>query len=201
MANQNLHTDQELFRQIAEGDEHAFREIFYRYGAIIHPFILRMVKNEAVGREIVQEVFLRLWLKRETLAGIGNPSAWIYRVASNLALTHLRRRQLEARVLQGLRDTQPADPAHEALLMKELETLIHRAVEGLPPQRQKIFRLSREQGMSRKEIARHLHISENTVKNQLMISLKCIQEFIKKAGGSYIPFLLMLPVAHALTLH
>jgi len=192
----SVHIEKILFEKIAKGDEGAFREIFEQYGPVIHPFVLGIVKNEAVAREIVQEVFLRLWLKKEGLSEIGNPGSWIYRIASNLSLTHFRRQRLETRVLQSIQDRyEPeSDPVGHLFSLKELQEQIGKAAALLPSQRQKIFKMSRDLGLSRQEIAEQLNISENTVKNQLRLSLKFIQEFIEKTNGCYIPFLLLLPV-------
>jgi RNA polymerase sigma-70 factor (family 1) len=185
--------DKLLFQQIAEGDENAFREIFNRYTPQIHPFVFGIVKNEMVAKEIVQEVFLRIWLKRETLTSIEKPSSWIYRIASNLSLTHFRRQKLEEKIIQGMGSEDIHEP-DEAFNAKELQGLINEAASKLPPKRQRIFRMSREEGLSRKEIAARLAISENTVKAQIMISLKFVQEFIQKTTGIYIPLFFLIHI-------
>lgn len=186
------YSDQQLFQLIAEGDESAFREIFERYTPRLHPFVTGIVKENAIAREIVQEVFLRLWLNRSTAADIEKPSSWLYRVASNLSLTWFRRRNLEMQVLQNIGRDENSFEEEERLHVKELQQLIQQAVQALPPKRRTIFNLSREQGLGRREIARQLDISENTVKNQLGIALKFIQDHIQQHSGSYIPFLLLL---------
>jgi RNA polymerase sigma-70 factor (ECF subfamily) len=197
LLSQSVHIEKILFEKIAKGDEGAFREIFEQYGPVLYPFVFGIVKNEAMARDIIQEVFLRIWLKKGGLSEIENPSSWIYRIASNLALTHFRRQRLETKVLQSIqgqyRDEGDPDPVTESFSLKELQELIGKAAALLPSQRQKIFKMSRDQGLSRQEIAGQLNISENTVKNQLRLSLKFIQEFIGKTNGCYIPFLLLLP--------
>lgn len=194
MPSTSIYTDNQLFQQIASGNETAFREIFERYTPQLHPFVLGIVKENAIAREIVQEVFLRLWLNRKTLADIGKPSSWLYRIASNLSLTWFRRRNLEAQILQTINQEGAQDAEQEERLhVKELQELIQQAINQLPPKRRTIFTLSREQGLGRKEIAQHLQLSENTVKNQLVIALKFIQEYVQQNSGLYIPFLLLLP--------
>lgn len=188
-----IHIEKELFLQIAAGNEIAFREIFYRYGSIIRPFIFGIVKDDDITREIIQEVFLRVWLKRETFPAIENPTSWIYRIASNLAFTHFRKQQLEKKVLQTIQNNLPhsVDDSSDMLYGKELESLIDQATQTLSPLRKKIFYLSREQGLSRKEIAHEFNISENTVRNQLAIAVRSIRFFIQKATKLHVLFVLL----------
>jgi RNA polymerase sigma-70 factor (ECF subfamily) len=187
--------EKELFRQISEGNEMAFREVFYRFGKVIHPFVLGIVKRDEVAREIIQEVFLRVWLNRHKLPGIENPASWIYRIAGNLSLTYFRRQQIEARVMRNVQEqiAEPGNSSSDILQGKELQGLINQAVTNLPPLRRKIFILCRERGLTRREVALELNISENTVRNQLAIALKSIQTYIKKEGNPYFPLLILLP--------
>jgi len=148
------------------------------------------------AKEIMQEVFLRIWLKRESLNTVEKPASWIYRIASNLSLTRFRRQKLEKKVLLAVQAGMATahDTIEEDLNARELQQLIHKAAALLPSRRRQIFTLSREHGLARKEIAEKLNISENTVKNQLGISIKFIQEYIQKITGLYIPCILLLPL-------
>ena len=118
----------------------------------------------------------------------------MYRMASNLALTYFRRKQVEKKVMLVIQsETSHSDTSdQENLDAKELQKLINKAVKRLPRGRRQIFTMSRESGLSRKEIAQQLGISENTVKKQLGVSLKFIQQYIQKTTGFYIPGILLL---------
>ena len=85
------HNDISLFERIAVGDEEAFRIIFHAYNQTLYPFLMSVVKNDADAKEIIQEVFMKVWLKRETLTAIDNPGGWLHTVAANTAYTYLRR--------------------------------------------------------------------------------------------------------------
>ncbi|HET6995730.1 MAG TPA: RNA polymerase sigma-70 factor [Chitinophagaceae bacterium] len=192
MHGSDLHSDQQLFARIATGDESAFREIFTKFTPRLFPFVRDIVKSEDIAREIVQEVFLRLWLKRETIVEIESPSSWLYRVASNISLTHFRRQKLEEKIVQKIGNSQQAIVENDDdFSFKELNNLIQKAAQTLSTQRLRIFKMSRELGLSRKEIANELGISENTVKNQLATALKQIRDFIQKTTGIYIPAILI----------
>jgi RNA polymerase sigma-70 factor (family 1) len=197
MDSSTPHIDRELFLQIANGDEMAFREIFNKFGPVLHRFALNIIKNEAIAREIVQEVFLKVWLKRESLPVIEKPASWLYRVASNLSLTHLRRQHIEEKVLNSIQEKElfHENPILNDLSAKHLQGVINQAVYELPPQRQRIFRMSKESGLSRKEIARELDLSENTVRNQLAISLRSIQSFIQRDSDNFISILFILIIS------
>lgn len=177
--------EEQLVIHISEGDEEAFTRLFYHYGAIIHPVILKIVKDDAAAEDVVAEIFLKLWINRKALPAIANFSGYIYRMATNFAINHLKRNKTEAHILQDAYLDVPGDEAsaEEQFTVQELKESIHKAVASLPEQRRRIYELSREKGLSRKEIADLLQISENTVKNQLRIALRHIQESIQKDRG------------------
>ena len=80
-----------LCQRIAESDEDAFRQVFHEQNKVLFPFLNRLLRSEETAREIVQEVFLKLWLHRASLPAIENPEGWLHTVAANLAYSHLRR--------------------------------------------------------------------------------------------------------------
>ncbi|MBC9928976.1 RNA polymerase sigma factor [Chitinophaga qingshengii] len=190
----SIYDEKDLFRRMANGEDAAFRELFHEYNARLLPFIYKICKSEVIAEEMVQEVFLRVWVNREELAYMERPASWIFRVASNLSVSYLRSLQGKERQLLSIENiTEPvADNVLEELTTRELQVLIERAVSQLPPKRQQIYRLSRHEGLSHKEIAEQLSLSQNTVKDQLVISLKYIREYIYKEWGGLIPVLVLI---------
>lgn len=189
----NTPNDQWLFQQIAQGDEQAFETIFHRFTPKLKPFVLGIVKVTSVADEIVQDVFLKLWLNRENLNFVNEPSAWLYRVASNAALNQLKKQANEYKHLKNIIAGQGKNPNDilEQLSAKQLQQLIYEAVANLPEKRRQIYLLTREEGLSHKEIAETMNISVNTVKNQVVHALKSIQEHILSNTGVYIPLILL----------
>ena len=192
------HTDRDLFARIAGGDEDAFETVFHSYNKTLFTFILSLVKVDADAREIIQEVFLKLWLKRETLSEIDNPGGWLYTVAANTAYNFLKKEARYALRLKavGEGNQMPLSDIHEAFDTRDVLAMIEEAVEKLPQRRRQVFRMSRMEGHSRKEIAEELGISENTVRNQLADSVKFIQDYIRKNGPLYLPAILILADFH-----
>ncbi len=187
------YNETELFRQIAEGNEQAFRIIFDAYVPKLNVFLLKTVKDPVHARELVQEVFLQLWLYRASLKNVQHPSAYIHRIASNAAAHQFKKMQADRQILSMISDeTEPVsdDNPLQKISAKELQAEIEKAISELPPGRQEIFRLSREAGLSRKQMAEKLNISENTVKNQLTSAVNALQEILKQRTGIIIPAIL-----------
>lgn len=186
--------EDKVFEKIALGDEQAFRQFFHAYTAKLHPFLLAILHSETIAEDIIQETFLRVWINRAEVGQMEYPVAWMYRVASNLALSHLRSRAAEMRRLRNavFLNNKAQDEVIEKISFKEMQLLITKAIEELPPRRQYIYRLSREDGLSYKEIADKLKISPNTVKNQLVSAFKFIKEYLHHASGISVSLLLLL---------
>ena len=195
MVSQLTPTEDAWFRQIADGDTNAFTELFHYYNARLFPFVRRLTKSEAIAEEIVQEVFLRLWVNRGNVAKMERPGAWLFLVASNLSLTHLRNAVNIAVKHAGASrqaDATVTDAVLQELDGKEMAALVEAAVRQLPPKRQQVFRLSRQEGLTHEEIAQKLSISPHTVKDHLVMALKSIREYIHTQTGSSVGILLLL---------
>jgi len=178
--------DNTLFLAIAGGDEAAYTQIFHLYTPRLLPFITKITRDEHLAREVLQETFLRLWMKRDQLPQVERPASWLFRIAANICLTWLRTQATRHRLQDKVEEKQAAQKyssAVEVLESKEMDLLIRQAVEALPARRQEIYRLSREQGLSHQQIAEQLQLSISTVKNQLGYSIKFIQEYLHHATG------------------
>lgn len=178
--------DNTLFLQIADGDAAAYTQIFHLYTPRLLPFIYKITRDEHLAREMLQETFLRLWMKRTDLKKVERPASWLFRVAANVCLTYLRTQATRYRLQDKVEEKQAAhqySSAIEVLESKEMDSLIRMAVAALPARRQEIYRLSREQGLSHQQIADQLQLSLSTVKNQLGFSIKFIQEYLHNATG------------------
>lgn len=183
--------EKQLFLQVSAGDEKAFEALFNAFLPKIYPFIIKFTKSEPAAQEIVQETFMRVWLSRDKLSEIDNPGGWLFKVASNECYSYLRKSILNNKFLNPLTvEPDPVNTTHESFALKELNRLIGEAINKLPAQRKKIYRMSRDEGKSIHEIAAILNISPNTVKNALVAALKFIREYLVKYGVIFILFLL-----------
>ena len=178
-----MNDELELFRKIAGGDELAFEQVFHRYTPKLLSFIKKITRNDSLSAELIQETFMRLWMKREQLKDIENPSAWIYRIASNLSLNYLQKQSNRKQLLYKMAPVENAASPEDLIDVKELNQIIKEAIDHLPERRQEVYRLSREAGLSHQQIADKLNISVNTVKNKIVTYLKFIQQSINKQKG------------------
>ncbi len=179
----NLFDEFALFQRITSGDEDAFRRIVHYYSPKLIAFLYNITKTNTAAEEILQEVFLRLWQKRESIK-MDNPGGWLFRVATNLAYSYLKKEALNGRLLNYVEKNQQFHYSEIDQLMdyKECRRLINNALFKLPKQQRKICFLSLQEGLSRNEIARLLNISPNTVKNHLYRALQFLKHSLSKAN-------------------
>ncbi len=179
---ESSYNEKVLLSHVAEGDEKAFAELFYNTSPNILLTIKQLVKAEDTAHYLLQDVYIKAWLHRKALAEIEYPVAWLKKTATNACINYLRRSRLEASWLREVSVHEGPGSRDSLSSEKELREAIHEAVEQLPPQRKKIYLLSREQGLDRKAIAQELELSEHTVKNQLVSAIRSIKTFLEKRG-------------------
>ncbi len=183
-----LQNEKDLFYRLSQNDKGAFTLIFDHYEPRIYPFLLRITKSETAAEEIVQELFIKLWTLRAEADKIENPRSYIFRMATNKALSHLRSLSKTTKLMQHVAgNTATArNITQENIDYKQTEDIINKLADQLPTQQQKVYKLSRQQGMSNEEIAEQLHISPSTVKNHLTEALRFIRERLQQSSTSII---------------
>jgi RNA polymerase sigma-70 factor (ECF subfamily) len=180
-----------LFKRIADGDETAFRQIFHHYNSKLLPVVLSLVRSETDAREVIQEVFIKIWLNRAALPEMANPGGWLYTVACNVAYDFLRSKATYQLKLRQLSTVDLDRGLEEQLDAKYTKALIDEAVAQLPQRRRQVFQMARLEGYSRKEIAEKLDISENTVRNQLVEAVAFVQDYLERHASVYLPAVLI----------
>src|SRR5258708_7279125 len=157
----HLPNERELFARMAEGDEVAFGQIFYHYTAILQPFIVSLSRSESVAEEIVQEVFLNLWLNRTKLPAVENYRAYIFTASNNRVFTWLKKRARELRLQGELGVDIPDMDNHpnEVIDLKETLAIIGEAGGRVPPQKEPIWEMSIGEGLSHEPSAKQLGLS------------------------------------------
>lgn len=180
-----------LLRQLITGDADSFREVYEYYQGKIFLFALRLTKSEAEAKEVVQEVFVKIWERRERINPEKNFSSYILTITKNLILDKLKKaardKIIQEKIYQNMLALQ--NTSVDRLIEKEFARLYQQAVDRLTPQRKIVFMLSREEELTYEEIAQKLGISTNTVRNQMSDSLKSIREYL--SGHPDIAFILL----------
>lgn len=178
MRQYKSHADQELVLLMQSGDERVLQEIYDRYWDKMLAVAYNRVGNQEEAEECVQDVFYKLWKLRSDFSLSKNDlSNYLARAIRNQAFNILERRYRQRLKSENyIPDTNVnhVSPEHQ-LIVRELQQRIDTSIKSLPPQCQIVFKLSRQDGLSNKEIAQKLNLSENTIKSHLKKANKDIQ--------------------------
>jgi RNA polymerase sigma-70 factor (ECF subfamily) len=178
--------DKTILLSCSHGDTMAFKKLFEAYRMKVYATSFKITKSAYATEEIVQEVFISLWEGRLNLKNVDKPSGYIFKIAYNKINRYLKKAENDRKLLRGFEQRLKDDEhnsTEEWLNLKEVEGLINQAVGSLPPQRKRIYKLSREEGLNNEEIAKHLDssISPLTVKKHLMLALSDLRSTLVKS--------------------
>lgn len=161
------HTDHDLVRSIAQGEEAALSELYERYWKKLLHRALVLLNNQEEAEEVVQDIFVAIWKKAERIEIKNGVATYLSAMLHYHCFEHLANRKRERKRKQGLPQIAEADDGtREYLAFESLQEELEKAVSALPQQCQLIFRLSREEGLTDKQIAAELDVSVNTVRTQ-----------------------------------
>ena len=168
----------ELVKRLNKGDIDAFDLIYNRYCFKLHKFVLRYLKQEEDAQEIVQEVFIKIWESRSKINTYSSFESFLFTIAYNASISLLRKRINEEKSREYIKlfpQIEQADKIINDIHFQELNQKVQLLLEQLTPRQKEIYSLSREQGLTHKQIAKKLSISENTVKNHLVTTLNFLK--------------------------
>ena len=159
---------------IKNGDELIFQQVFYEYHEKLYFFVLKKTKSEYLAEETVQITFIKLWNYRNTLSEDFTISTQLFRIATTTLIDLLRKQHNSIAIIKEITPLQQnGEPvSSNALEEKELLKKINLIVDEMPVVQRRVFRMSRGQGMSYKEIASELSISVKTVEIHISKALK-----------------------------
>ena len=175
-----------LILQIQQDNEHAFKQLYQDYYIRVVTFITGIIKKHDIAKDLAQDVFVNLWLNRKTLDATRSLQDYIFVSSRNAAINYLKKEMVfSSEPLEAQADVSTGNTVEDILFAKEIALLIEMVVSEMPEQRQRIYRMSREEGMSNEEIAGRLGISKRSVENQVSLALK----EIRQAVTAYVIFL------------
>ena len=177
----NKDAEHECILRMSRGDIRSFETLFLTWQPRLVCFLEGFVKDEETARDMAQDIFFTVWEQREKFAEIRSFGAYLFRMARNAVYNYHDRRQVQDRFEAHASKHQVPDSneVEEALFVQELEALIGLVVSNMPPQRELIYRLSREKNLSNEEISQMLRINKRTVENQLSLALNDIRKVVK----------------------
>jgi RNA polymerase sigma-70 factor (family 1) len=197
MRKYNPAEERRILEQLAQGNAFAFTLLFHHYRGRVYAVALRFLKSPELAEEIVQEVFLKVWTKRQDLLNIANFEAYLFTMARNIVFDFVKDLAREAVKKKDFNDIlRDGVGADQPLIEEQYDKLLQEVVSQLPPQQKQIFRLARVEGLSHQAIAEELHISRLTVKAHMAKALRTIRQNLQH----HIICLVLVPVIRILDL-
>jgi RNA polymerase sigma-70 factor (ECF subfamily) len=169
-----------LLRQLIAGDAEAFREVYNKYNKKVFSFAYYLTKSRDTAEDMVQEVFIKVWEKRDQIDPQRDFSPYIKTITQNHVYDFLKKakrdKALQEKIYAGMQAIKQEEP--DVILERELKRLYAQAIKNLPPQKKIIYNLHRNEGFSYDEIAQQLGLSKNTVRNHLHEANKSVQDYV-----------------------
>lgn len=180
MEQTTAYPEKDLLQQIANGDEIAFRKLFNEHWQNVYGVAYMLTKSAPLAEDMVQEIFLKVWMKREQLPQVANFRNFLFIVARNHVFTELRKKSKELPFTEQLVDyfTESRKDPEWQLVHKQATELMQQAIGKLPHLQKQVYELSRNQGLTREQIAAQLGISPNTVRNHMARALELIRQYL-----------------------
>lgn len=166
-------SDNDLLELLKKDDVYAFKEIYKRYWKNVYGAAYKRLKSKELSEEIVQELFVTLWSKRQALQLRTSLSGYFYSSVSHYIIDRYRKELVRQKYRDAFKASYVAsgNSTEETYNLKELSQTIEKEVLQLPDKCRSVYELSRKENKSNKEIALHLGISEKTVENHLTKAL------------------------------
>ena len=185
MSREREMPESELLKLLAKGDQNAFDKIYFHYSPAIYSSAVRFLKDDMKSKDLVQELFTKLWMDRQKFEAIQNLRAYLLTMSRNLAIRYLReiateslaREQWALHTLQ-FQEIRPED----RLSHRELEQLLNDVIALLPPQQRKVYYMARIEGLTYSNISDRLNISTVTVKQHMIAANRFVRERISRQG-------------------
>ncbi|MEJ7559809.1 MAG: RNA polymerase sigma-70 factor [Pedobacter sp.] len=173
-----------MLAKIADGDQYAFELLFTLYKNKVYGYALKILQSESSAEEIVQETFIKLWLKRVHLRQVDNFGGYLRTVVKNETLNALKKVALQQKNYSIIQQEKTEEDSTTELSIEYRETkrLLESAIEKLPNQQRKVYNLCHVEGLKQKEVAEKLKISPLTVKVHLREAIKAIKTHLDTNG-------------------
>lgn len=197
MKESEQHNEKELLESVAEGSEIAFRKIIEQHHQVIYTMGYRLSNSKELAEDLVQDVFLKLWIHRSKLLEIENLSGWIYQAAKNILLNTLTKlgREKKYKTENAVNEWLNEYSLQNIAEYRELDNTLKEAVKMLPLRQRQTYELIKEQHMSRMAAAQTLNVSQETIKSNLELAVRFIRarclHFLDEKGMWAIIYILL----------
>lgn len=180
--------------RLINADREAFTFMYNTYSAGLYQKIHRMVKISEICDELLQDIFLKVWLNKHTIDPQRPFKPWLYTIAQNTIYDYYRKLAQDKKMQDHLIHTFAAfyNQTEDYIYNKERTVVLNEAIEQLPPQRREIFRLCKLEEKSYKEVAEQMNISVSTVSNQLVHATKAVKTHVFLHSKDFLVFVIAL---------
>ncbi|MGX5817661.1 RNA polymerase sigma factor [Chitinophaga lutea] len=186
MSEELLMGERALLEKTAGGDQAAFATLHAHYWNDIYSLALSFLKSPDAAEDIIQEVFLKLWLRRESLPALREFRPYLMVMVRNEIISAMRKDAVrQKRHDRFLDDCGPLHTGDPGVPASETAKLICAALDQLPEKQRQIFNLSREEGLNHDMIAARTGLSPKTVSNTITIVLNHLRTFLRKQGAGF----------------
>jgi RNA polymerase sigma-70 factor (family 1) len=187
--------EKKVLELLAQGSEYAFMQLFEYYRARIFGVALRFLKSRELAEEVVQEVFLKVWMRREGIGKVLDFEAYLFTMTRNLVFDRIKDMAKESSAKKEFAHSiQHVNSTDQPLIEEQYNALLHEALSQLPPQQKQIFRLAKIEGLSHQAIAEQLDISRLTVKTHMAKACKTIRHKLQHHITTTILLPVILPI-------
>lgn len=182
--NYKILSDAKLVQLLQASDHNAYTEIYNRYFHLLFVHARKKLNDEDLAKDIIQEIFTKIWIKREIQLTATNLTGYLYTLMKNRILDLYLHQEVKTKYMRSLKSfmTTNKSTATDALVReKECSAHINNEIAALPPKMRQMFDLSRTKQLSYKEIAKRLNTSENNVSKQINNGLKVLRRRLMRA--------------------
>jgi RNA polymerase sigma factor (sigma-70 family) len=178
MTSENINTDL-LITQLRQGNEQAFTSLYDMFASHIYRNILRLVKDEEIAQEILQDLFLKVWEIREKIKVEGSFKSFLHKVAANMVYMHFRQVSKNERLIEKLiaSSVEYVTNDEDNAIPEASYDLLQKAIESLPAKRKQIYILCKLEGKSYEEVSKELGISTSTISDSIVKANKAVKQY------------------------
>lgn len=178
-----------LFERIKNGDEKAFELLFHKYYGHLCLYAAKIIGDDTSAEEIVQDLFVKIWEKRQQLIIETSINNYLFRSVKNLCINLIQHNKTKSKHAKNvLSETESNFSDDDNYPEIDLALKIEESINSLPEKRKEIFRLSRHEGLKYQEIAEKLNISIKTVETQMSLAIKTLRDKLKKYNTFFYTF-------------
>lgn len=174
----SMKKEKEILQKLSKGSHTSFEKIFSLFYSKIKAFAYGFLKNHDDAEEVTQIIFIKIWEKREYFSAVENFDSYLFTLSKRTILNYIEQKHTLGIPLEDAVECIGNSSPHDDLVAKDLTLLVDMVVDSMPLQRQKVYRMSRIEGLSNDEIAEKLGLQKKTVENHLNQALNELRRII-----------------------